>query len=143
MANSLLMGGATRRGNAPSPTVMLKNARADGRFPQAGSGTKPTGPSDLHGEPTLPALPVSEDRRPLKAPGAGRALNAWAKPDPSRIQIQPSRAKPAQRQSKKTARFSLDFLVRIEPFQGLARTPWPGNIFGSSPPAQKHRAATA
>ena len=69
MANSLLMGGATRRGNAPSPTVMLKNARADGRFPQAGSGAKPTGPSDLHGEPTLPALPASADRRPLRAPG--------------------------------------------------------------------------
>src|SRR5271155_433998 len=58
-------------------------------------------------------------------------------------QIQPSRAKPAQRQSKKPARFSLDFLVRFEPFQGLARTPWPGNIFDSSLPVQKHRAAMA
>jgi hypothetical protein len=36
------------------------------------------------------------------------------------------------------ARFSLDFLVRFEPFQGLARTPWPGNILGSSLPVKKH-----
>jgi hypothetical protein len=48
--------------------------------------------------------------------------------DPSRIQIQPNWAKPAQRQSKKTGRFSWDSLVRMEPFQGLARTPWPRNI---------------
>jgi hypothetical protein len=37
--------------------------------------------------------------------------------------IQPNRAKPAQKQSKKTAWFSLDVLVRIEPFQGVALTP--------------------
>jgi hypothetical protein len=58
-------------------------------------------------------------------------------------QIQPNRAKPAQRVPKKTARFSLDFLVRIEPFQGLARTPWPETIFGSSLPAQRRRIAMA
>jgi hypothetical protein len=44
-------------------------------------------------------------------------------------QIQPNRAKAGQRISKKTAWFSLDFLVRIEPFQGLARTPSPEKHF--------------
>jgi hypothetical protein len=47
-------------------------------------------------------------------------------------QIQPNRAAPEQNLTKKKAWFSLDFLVRFEPFQGLALTPWPENLFSAS-----------
>jgi hypothetical protein len=63
---------------------------------------------------------------------------ARSKPNPNLAkssQIGPSLR---QRRSKKTAWFSLDLLVRIEPFQGLARTPWPEIIFGSPFLVQKH-----
>jgi hypothetical protein len=44
-------------------------------------------------------------------------------------QIKPNRATLEQNLSKKEAWFSLDFLVRFEPFQGLALTPGPKNYF--------------
>jgi hypothetical protein len=47
-------------------------------------------------------------------------------------QIQQNPAKPAQRKSKKKAWISLDFLVRIEPFQSVAATPC-GKKFFSRP----------
>jgi hypothetical protein len=46
--------------------------------------------------------------------------------NPSRIQIEPSPAKPSQGRAKKKKKawISLDFLVRIEPFQRVMLTPW-------------------
>src|SRR5271154_3374354 len=52
----------------------------------------------------------------------------WAKLS----QIQPSPAKPNQGKS-------LDFLVRIEPYQGLARTPQ--GVFSFAGPVRRHRLA--
>jgi hypothetical protein len=48
---------------------------------------------------------------------------------PKFSQIQPSPAKSGQRQSKEKAWISLDSLVRIEPFQGVALTPQAKNSF--------------
>jgi hypothetical protein len=52
-----------------------------------------------------------------------RSAGAAAKAKTKLSQIQQNPAKPAQRKSKKKAWISLDFLVRIKPFQGVAATP--------------------
>jgi predicted component of type VI protein secretion system len=44
-------------------------------------------------------------------------------------QIQQKPAKSGQRKSKKKAWICLDFLVRIEPFQSVALTPWAKKSF--------------
>jgi len=51
-----------------------------------------------------------------------------AKPDPNLAKPGQIRQSPRQRKSKKKACISLDWLRRIEPFQGLAPTP-PGKFF--------------
>jgi hypothetical protein len=69
---------------------------------------------------------------------------ATAKARSKSNQIQPNRAKPAHRRSKKTARFSLDFPC---PFRAISMTCADSRalkiFFGSSLLVKKHRAATA
>jgi hypothetical protein len=67
-------------------------------------------------------------------PLSHRAPGAAAKTKTKLSQIQQSPAKPAQRKSKKKAWISMDFLVRIKPFQWVAATPCGKKIFSRSFP---------
>jgi hypothetical protein len=55
---------------------------------------------------------------------------------PKLFKIQPSRATPKQRDSKKKAWISLDSLGGIEPFQAVALTPWGKKSWSRSIPSQ-------
>jgi hypothetical protein len=67
-------------------------------------------------------------------PLSRRSPGAAAKAKTKLSQIQQNPAKPAQRKSKKKAWISLDFLVRIKPFQWVAATPWAKKFFSRSFP---------